>query len=85
MGSFQFGTSGRNILDGPGTFTLNAGLSRRFKFPESAAVQFRAEAFNLTNHTNFNLPQTTVDVLIGGIISAAKSLRLLQVALRVEF
>ena len=44
-GAFRFGDSGRNILDGPGTFNLNASVSRRFKW-EGKAVQFRLETFN---------------------------------------
>ena len=83
--AFQFGNSGRNILDGPGTFSLNAGLSRRFRFAETRAVQFRCEAFNLTNHTSLGLPQTDVDVLSGGSITTAKAPRQLQMGLRVEF
>jgi hypothetical protein len=85
LGAFQFGTSGRNILDAPGTFSLNAGLSRRFRFSEVRALQFRCEAFNLTNHTSFGLPQTQVDVLNGATISSAKSPRQMQLALRLEF
>lgn len=85
VGAFHFGTSGRNILDGPGTFSLNAGLSRRFRMGEMRAVQFRWETFNLTNRTSFNLPQTDVDVLNGATISAAKNPRQMQLGLRVEF
>jgi hypothetical protein len=85
VGAFQFGTSGRNILDGPGTFALNVGLSRRFRFTETKALQFRCESFNLTNHTSFGLPVTNVDVLNGGTISTAKSPRQLQMGLRLEF
>lgn len=85
VGAFQFGTSGRNILDGPGTFSLNVGLSRRFRFGETRAVQYRCEAFNLTNHTSFGLPQTDVDVLNGATISTAKAPRQLQMGLRLEF
>jgi hypothetical protein len=85
VGAFQFGTAGRNILDGPGTFNLNAGLSRRVRFAETRAVQFRCEAFNLTNHTNLGLPQTQVDVLNGATISTAKTPRQMQMGLRVEF
>jgi hypothetical protein len=85
VGSFRFGASGRNILDGPGTFSINAGLSRRFRFTETKALQLRLEGFNITNRANFNLPETKVDVLNGATISAAKSPRLLQVGLRLEF
>ena len=66
-------------------FSLNVGVSRRFRFGETRAVQFRCESFNLTNRTNFGLPQTHVDVLNGATISTAKSPRQMQVALRVEF
>jgi outer membrane receptor protein involved in Fe transport len=85
VGSFRFGNSGRNILDGPGTFSLNAGLSRRFRFTESKALQMRLESFNLTNRTNFGLPQTDVDVLNGATISTARNPRQLQIGARFEF
>ena len=85
VGAFQYGNSGRNILDGPGTFALNTSLSRRFRFGETRAVQFRWEAFNLTNHTSLGLPQTDVDVLNGATISSAKAPRQMQLGLRVEF
>ena len=52
---------------------------------ETKALQFRFETFNVTNHTNLNLPQTQVDVLNGATISAAKTPRQLQLGLRVEF
>ena len=58
VGAFQYGNSGRNILDGPGTFALNTSLSRRFRLAETKAVQFRWEAFNITNRTSLGLPQT---------------------------
>jgi hypothetical protein len=63
LGAYRFGNSGRNILDGPGLFNVNTSLSRRFKFAESKALQFRMESFNLPNHTNFILPENRVDVL----------------------
>ncbi len=85
VGGFHFGGSGRNILDGPGTISLNTAVSRRFRFSESRALQFRWEAFNLTNRPNFLLPQTQVDVLNGATISQAKAPRLMQLALRLEF
>ncbi len=84
-GSFRFGSSGRNILDGPGTFNLNASVSRRFALAERTAAQFRLETFNLPNHPNFNLPENRVDILSGGTISRAKANRTMQLALRLEF
>ena len=48
-------------------------------------MQFRWEAFNLTNRTSLGLPQTQVDVLNGATISSAKAPRQMQMGLRVEF
>jgi hypothetical protein len=84
-GSYRFGSSGRNLLDGPGFFTLDTSLSRRFTVVERTVLQVRAETFNVSNRTNFSLPETRVDVLNGGTINAARAARVFQMGLRVEF
>jgi hypothetical protein len=84
-GSYRFGSSGRNVLDGPGTILFDASISRRFLLAENKALQFRWEVFNVPNHTNFSLPESRVDVLNGGVISRAKSARVFQLGLRLEF
>ena len=85
LGSYRFGSSGRNILDGPGTIAINAGISRRFRFNESTALQMRLESQNLPNHPNFNLPENRVDILSGGGITRAKNNRMLTLGMRLEF
>ena len=85
LGGFRFGSSGRNILDGPGTFNMNASLSRRFKIHEGMAAQFRFEAFNTLNRVNLNLPENRVDIISGGVIARAKDNRVLQMGMRFEF
>ena len=52
----QFGNTGRNVLIGPGLFTVDLSLLKSIKIRERATVQFRAEAFNLFNRANFALP-----------------------------
>ena len=84
-GAYRFGNSGRNILDGPGTIIINTSLSRRFRFAESKAIQYRLEAFNLPNHPNFGLPENNVDTPTVGTIKRAKNSRNLQMSLRLEF
>jgi hypothetical protein len=84
-GSYRFGSSGRNVVDGPGFFTFDMSLSRRFAVTEHTAFQFRWETFNLSNRANFNLPLTQVDVRGGGTINTAKGARVHQVGLRLEF
>ena len=84
-GAYRYGSSGRNILDGPGTFMINASLSRRITFREGVALQIRAESFNLPNHPNFNLPENRVDIISGGTITRARNNRNFQLGARFEF
>ncbi len=83
--SYRFGSSGRNILDGPGLIAINTSVSRRFRLAERRSLQLRFEAFNLLNHPNFLLPENNVDVSTAGTIKTAKNNRNLQVGLRLEF
>ena len=55
-----FGSAGRNILQGPGISQTDASLSKKFYVTERTHLQFRAEVFNLLNHTNFNNPNPVV-------------------------
>ena len=53
----RFGTSGRNILSGPGLFALNLSMSKKFKISERFGAELRAETFNFTNTPQFSNPQ----------------------------
>ncbi|HEY2038179.1 MAG TPA: hypothetical protein VGG95_00825, partial [Edaphobacter sp.] len=53
------GNSGRNHFYGPRLNTLDMSLFKNTKIPaisEAFNVQFRAEFFNILNHTNFLSP-----------------------------
>jgi len=52
----QWGNSGRNILQGPGTKNIDFSAFKNFQFAESKVLQFRAEFFNLFNTPQFNNP-----------------------------
>lgn len=52
----QWGDSGRNILQGPGTKNIDFSVFKNFAVAESKTVQFRAEFFNLFNTPQFNNP-----------------------------
>ena len=56
----RFGNSGRDILRGPGLFNTDLGLFRTFAITERFKLQFRAEAFNISNTPQFGLPAATV-------------------------
>ena len=80
-----FGSSGRNILRGPGLFDTDFGLVKNVHLTERAAVQFRAEFFNFFNNVNFSQPDNSVaDSTIGQIFGAGNP-RILQFALKVSF
>lgn len=53
----RFGTTGRNILSGPGLFALNLALSKNFHFTERVGMELRCETFNFTNTPQFSNPQ----------------------------
>jgi hypothetical protein len=55
------GTAGRNIVSGPNFRTVDLSLNKNFTVTERLKVQFRAEAFNLFNRTNFDLPSNSDD------------------------
>ena len=51
------GSTGRNLLRGPGLFSINQSASRLFKFKEGRIMfDLRGEAFNLTNTVVFSSP-----------------------------
>lgn len=50
----------RDTLTGPHLINVDLSLLKRFKLGERVNAQFRAEAFNFLNHTNFALPNPTV-------------------------
>jgi hypothetical protein len=56
----RFGNTGRNIIRGPGLFNLDASLFRNFRMTERFTMQFRAEAFGVTNTPQFGQPGATV-------------------------
>jgi len=54
------GTTGRDILIGPGLFNLDANISRIFSFKEGRVTfQLRGEGFNITNTPTFSNPNAT--------------------------
>jgi carboxypeptidase family protein len=48
-----FGNAGRNLLHMPRTTNFNMSLLKQFKINETTGFEFRAEAFNIFNHTQW--------------------------------
>jgi hypothetical protein len=49
-----FGDVGRNTLNYPGRLNFDAGLFKRFAITEKSGFEFKWEAFNVFNHTQFD-------------------------------
>jgi hypothetical protein len=52
----------RNQFSGPGYWNLNMNFTKNFKLKESLALQFRAEMYNILNHSNQYINQLNLDV-----------------------
>ena len=58
------GDVGRSSVEGPDLFELDASIIKETKITETLNAEFRAEFFNVLNHTNFGLP-SNLDVVTG--------------------
>jgi len=76
------GTAGRNIVQGPGYANWDFSALKNFKVTEGKQFQFRAEFFNILNHTNLRLPDSDFSSPNFGEIHSAQTPRLVQVALK---
>jgi hypothetical protein len=59
VGAGVFGTTGRNILSGPGMFRIDLSMFKTFLVTERFKVELRAESFDLTNTPAFSSPNNT--------------------------
>lgn len=83
---FNYGNGGRNILRGPGRWNVDYSLFKEFAVRERARLQFRAEFFNLFNHTQFDLPNPSIGNPNAGRITATVGTpRDIQFSLRLQF
>jgi len=80
-----FGNAGRNIIRGPGFASFDLSARRNFNLTERLKMSFEAQAFNLFNRANFNLPDPVVGDATFGQIGLAKDPRQIQLALRFSF
>jgi hypothetical protein len=81
-----FGNAGRNILIGPGFKNFNLSLLKNFRIKEDVRLQFRAEAFNVLNHPNFQVPVFFIDRAdVGQVTSTSNEGRELQFAIKLLF
>jgi hypothetical protein len=90
----SFGNTRRNTIEGPGYTTWDYSMFKNFKTTEKTNLEFRAEFFNVLNHTNFLFAMTgpqnpNNSTILGtpqfGFLTAARDPRQIQFALKLSF
>ena len=85
----QIGSAKRRFFYGPGLNNWDMALLKDTKLTESKTIQFRFEAFNIWNHTQFSGQLSPGFGVFGssgfGVISAAYDPRILQAGLKFLF
>lgn len=86
---YQYGTSGRNILRGPGFWDLDSGLMKNFALPlpvgEQPRLEVRGDFFNVLNHPNLAQPNSTTGASATATITSASPGRTIEVGLLLSF
>jgi hypothetical protein len=80
-----FGDLGRNAFRAPGLEQWDFSADKNFRIGEKAKLQFRSEFFNVLNHTNFGIPNTTTTSSSFGQIRTTYPARQIQFALKIMF
>lgn len=85
-GAGKLGNANRAPLYGPGFVNTDLSFIKRFQFHERVGMDFRAEIFNLFNHTQFFTPDADVNSPnFGKINQTVNNPRLVQFALKLTF
>jgi hypothetical protein len=80
-----FGTSGRNVIIGPGSRQLDAQLTRDVRLGGARAVSIQVRANNLLNMVNYAAIDTWVNSPTFGQVLSVRPMRSAQVNLRFRF
>jgi hypothetical protein len=89
--SGTFGNVGRNVLRGPRLTDADVSLFKTTKITERLGLQFRAEGFDIFNHTNLGIPNKNVfsggqlNGTAGLITSTNTTSRQIQFGLKLTF
>ena len=90
QGEGTFGNLGRNVVRAPGFANWDVSFSKKAELFRTAAdhavqLQFRAEFFNLFNHTQWAGVSSAVGAANFGQITSTRDPRLTQLGLRLIF
>jgi len=79
------GDSPNGVVHGPGVQRWDLSLFKNTKVNERVSTQFRAEATNVFNHTNPDLPNNVFGTGTFGQITSVRDPRILQLAMKLYF
>jgi hypothetical protein len=85
--AFTFGNVARTLPDvrTPGMVTVDFSMIKNTRLREKANLQFRFEAFNAINRTNYARPNSVLGNQDFGIIRNAQDMRILQLGLKLYY
>ena len=82
----KLGDAGRSPVYGPGFVNTDFSAIKNFPIREGMRLEFRAEIFNLFNHTQLGMPAADLNSAgFGAITSTVNNPRLVQFALKLNF
>jgi outer membrane receptor protein involved in Fe transport len=80
-----FGNAPNGAVRGPGIVNWDFALSKQFPIREALNLRFRAQFFNIFNHSSFNQVDTGFGDVNFGSVTSALSPRLTQLSLELSF
>lgn len=80
-----FGNAGKGIVRGPGLNLTDLSIMKNFRVTEQLRLQYRAEMFNVFNHTNLLDVGTSLGTPAFGRVLTAREPRLIQMGLKLIF
>jgi hypothetical protein len=69
-----YGNLSRNALHGPSLRQFDLTLSKRFRFNETANIEFRSEFYNIFNITNFSNPPASLNPTLSAVLQPGQPL-----------
>ena len=81
----QFGDVGRNIIEGPGQFTMNMSISKTFPIKEFRALELRLTANNVFNTVEYTAIGSVLNSPTFGEVTSAGTMRRVTMYARFRF
>ena len=82
---YTFGSERKNDLVGPSYRNVDFNARKVFPIGDRLRLEFRAEFFNIFNHTNFSLPTNNIQSNAFGKITASSFARQIQFGGKISF